>query len=97
MLRRKKRKKEIYNVVLSVLSDNAYHNLFADDLNELLRKHGLAGFKRGDVKKPGPLFSTNNYAFKTPSPSGKYLEFSTIISPIDISTVYFRFVSDFRK
>ncbi|KOX68668.1 Receptor-type tyrosine-protein phosphatase N2 [Melipona quadrifasciata] len=50
--------------------DNAYGNLFADDLNELLRKHGLAGFKRGDVKKPGPLFSTNNYAFKTPSPSG---------------------------
>ncbi|KAF3421866.1 hypothetical protein E2986_11258 [Frieseomelitta varia] len=50
--------------------DNAYGNLFADDLKELLRKHGLAGFKRGDVKKPGPLFSTNNYAFKTPSPSG---------------------------
>lgn len=31
----------------------------------------LAGFKRKerlDVKKPGPPFSTNNYAFKTQSP-----------------------------
>lgn len=58
--------------ILFLLSENAY-NLFADDINELLRKHGLAGFKRGDVKKPGPPFSTNNYAFKIPSPSSKYL------------------------
>lgn len=48
--------------------ENAY-NLFADDISELLQEHELADFKRGDVKKPGPPFSTNNYAFKTPSPS----------------------------
>lgn len=58
--------------ILFLLSENAY-NLFADDISELLRKHGLAGFKRGDVKKPGPPFSTNNYAFKIPSPSSKCL------------------------
>nr|XP_034182626.1 receptor-type tyrosine-protein phosphatase N2 isoform X1 [Osmia lignaria] len=52
--------------------ENAY-NLFDDDLNELLWRRELAGFKRRerlDVKKPGPPFSTNNYAFKIPSPSG---------------------------
>jgi hypothetical protein len=46
-----------------------------DDLNTLLWRRELAGFKRRerlDVKKPGPLFSTNNYAFKTQSPPGKY-------------------------
>lgn len=58
--------------ILFLLSENAF-NLFDDDISELLRKHGLAGFKRGDVKKPGPPFSTNNYAFKIPSPSSKYL------------------------
>ncbi|XP_029663204.1 uncharacterized protein LOC115235499 isoform X2 [Formica exsecta] len=49
------------------LYDEMYDN---NDLNALLRRE-LAGFKRRerlDVKKPGPLFSTNNYAFKTQSP-----------------------------
>nr|XP_012142192.1 PREDICTED: receptor-type tyrosine-protein phosphatase N2 isoform X1 [Megachile rotundata]XP_012142193.1 PREDICTED: receptor-type tyrosine-protein phosphatase N2 isoform X1 [Megachile rotundata] len=53
--------------------ENGYDNLFDDDdLNELWRRE-LAGFKRRerlDVKKPGPPFSTNNYAFKIPSTSG---------------------------
>lgn len=50
--------------------DEIYDN---NDLNALLRRE-LAGFKRRerlDVKKPGPLFSTNNYAFKTQSPLSK--------------------------
>lgn len=45
-----------------------------DDLDALLWQRELAGFKRRerlDVKKPGPLFSTNNYAFKTQSPPGE--------------------------
>ncbi|CAL7947394.1 unnamed protein product [Xylocopa violacea] len=52
-------------------NENVYDNLFDDDVNELLWRHELPGFKRRerlDVKKPGPPFSTNNYAFKTPSP-----------------------------
>ncbi|CAK9809523.1 Receptor-type tyrosine-protein phosphatase N2 [Anthophora plagiata] len=52
--------------------ENAYETLFDDDLSDILWRRGLAGFKRRerlDVKKPGPPFSTNNYAFKTPSPS----------------------------
>ncbi|XP_017796150.1 PREDICTED: receptor-type tyrosine-protein phosphatase N2 isoform X1 [Habropoda laboriosa] len=52
--------------------ETAYDTLFDDDLSEILWRRGLAGFKRRerlDVKKPGPPFSTNNYAFKTPSPS----------------------------
>ncbi|XP_043254031.1 receptor-type tyrosine-protein phosphatase N2 isoform X2 [Colletes gigas] len=51
--------------------ENTYDALFDDDLNEFLWRRELAGFKRRerlDVKKPGPPFSTNNYAFKTPSP-----------------------------
>ncbi|XP_017755362.1 PREDICTED: receptor-type tyrosine-protein phosphatase N2 isoform X2 [Eufriesea mexicana] len=53
-------------------SENAYDTLVHDDLTEFLWRRGLAGFKRRerlDVKKPGPPFSTNNYAFKTPSPA----------------------------
>lgn len=45
-----------------------------NDLDALLWRRELAGFKRRerlDVKKPGPLFSTNNYAFKTQSPPSK--------------------------
>lgn len=45
-----------------------------DDLDALLWRRELAGFKRRerlDVKKPGPPFSTNNYAFKTQSPASK--------------------------
>lgn len=51
--------------------ENTYDNLFENDLSELLWRRELAGFKRRerlDVKKPGPPFSTNNYAFKTPTP-----------------------------
>ncbi|XP_011688664.1 PREDICTED: uncharacterized protein LOC105450504 [Wasmannia auropunctata] len=43
-----------------------------DDLDTLLWRRELAGFKRRerlDVKKPGPPFSTNNYAFKSQSPA----------------------------
>ncbi|XP_076674923.1 tyrosine phosphatase IA-2 isoform X3 [Andrena cerasifolii] len=49
--------------------ENLYDSLLDDDLNELLWRREVAGFKRRerlDVKKPGPPFSTNNYAFKTP-------------------------------
>ncbi|XP_032683793.1 receptor-type tyrosine-protein phosphatase N2 isoform X2 [Odontomachus brunneus] len=49
----------------------SYDETIDDDLNELLWRRELAGFKRRerlDVKKPGPPFSTNNYAFKTQSP-----------------------------
>lgn len=63
------------SIKLQLLTENAYDNLFDDDLNELLWRRELAGFKRRerlDVKKPGPPFSTNNYAFKIPSTSGKY-------------------------
>ena len=44
-----------------------------EDFKELLRRE-LAGFKRRerlDVKKPGPLFLTNNFGFKTEPPPGK--------------------------
>ncbi|XP_054007884.1 receptor-type tyrosine-protein phosphatase N2 [Hylaeus anthracinus] len=54
------------------IDESTYDTLFGDDLSELLWSQELAGFKRRerlDVKKPGPPFSTNNYAFKTPSPS----------------------------
>ncbi|XP_076291389.1 tyrosine phosphatase IA-2 isoform X2 [Lasioglossum baleicum] len=47
--------------------ENDYDPLFGNNLNEYLRRRELAGFKRRerlDVKKPGPPFSTNNYAFK---------------------------------
>lgn len=43
-------------------------NLELDDLPAFLWSREFTGFKRPerlDVKKPGPLFSTNNYAFKT--------------------------------
>lgn len=52
-------------------SDTSYDVMLDDDLNTLLWRRELAGFKRRerlDVKKPGPPFSTNNYAFKTHSP-----------------------------
>lgn len=45
-----------------------------DGLDALLWRRELAGFKRRerlDVKKPGPPFATNNYAFKTLSPPSK--------------------------
>uniref|UniRef100_A0ABD2WIF4 Receptor-type tyrosine-protein phosphatase N2 n=1 Tax=Trichogramma kaykai TaxID=54128 RepID=A0ABD2WIF4_9HYME len=41
-----------------------------DDLNGLLWRRELAGFKRRerlDVKKPGPQYATNNFAFKIQS------------------------------
>ncbi|XP_070524678.1 receptor-type tyrosine-protein phosphatase N2 isoform X1 [Cardiocondyla obscurior] len=46
--------------------------MYDDDLDTFLWRRELAGFKRRerlDVKKPGPPFSTNNYAFKTQSPN----------------------------
>ncbi|CAL1676925.1 unnamed protein product [Lasius platythorax] len=53
-------------------SGTTYDEMYDDnDLDALLWGRELAGFKRRerlDVKKPGPLFSTNNYAFKTQSP-----------------------------
>ncbi|XP_029158182.1 uncharacterized protein LOC114930532 isoform X2 [Nylanderia fulva] len=53
-------------------SGTTYDEMYNDnDLDALLWRRELAGFKRRerlDVKKPGPLFSTNNYAFKTQSP-----------------------------
>ncbi|EFN65526.1 Receptor-type tyrosine-protein phosphatase N2 [Camponotus floridanus] len=53
-------------------SGTLYDEVYDDnDLNAYLLRRELAGFKRRerlDVKKPGPLFSTNNYAFKTQSP-----------------------------
>ncbi|XP_024936443.1 receptor-type tyrosine-protein phosphatase N2 isoform X2 [Cephus cinctus] len=55
----------------SVRPENAADLVFDDDLNALLLRQELAGFKRRerlDVKKPGPPFATNNYAFKTQSP-----------------------------
>ncbi|XP_011500604.1 PREDICTED: receptor-type tyrosine-protein phosphatase N2 [Ceratosolen solmsi marchali] len=55
-----------------------------NDFDDMLWRRELAGFKRRerlDVKKPGPPFSTNNYAFKTQSPNSmrkmKILQFST--------------------
>ncbi|XP_072765719.1 receptor-type tyrosine-protein phosphatase-like N isoform X1 [Anoplolepis gracilipes] len=56
----------------SEASGTLYDETYDDnDLDTLLWRRELAGFKRRerlDVKKPGPLFSTNNYAFKTQSP-----------------------------
>lgn len=51
--------------------ENAYDTVFDNDLDALLWRRQLEGFKRRerlDVKKPGPPYSTNNYAFKTQSP-----------------------------
>ncbi|XP_023288665.1 receptor-type tyrosine-protein phosphatase N2 [Orussus abietinus] len=48
-------------------SDDPADIVFDDDLDTLLLRRELAGFKRRerlDVKKPGPPFATNNYAFK---------------------------------
>ncbi|XP_018395926.1 PREDICTED: uncharacterized protein LOC108774340 isoform X2 [Cyphomyrmex costatus] len=53
-------------------SEAIYDEMYDDNLDALLWRRELAGFKRRerlDVKKPGPPFSTNNYAFKTQSPS----------------------------
>ncbi|KAG7196665.1 hypothetical protein KM043_016002 [Ampulex compressa] len=50
--------------------DDSYSSLPDDDIDTLLWRRELAGFKRRerlDVKKPGPPFSTNNYAFKAQS------------------------------
>ncbi|KAH0560938.1 receptor-type tyrosine-protein phosphatase N2 isoform X2 [Cotesia glomerata] len=47
-------------------------NINIDDLPTLIWNRELSGFKRPerlDVKKPGPYFSTNNYAFKTQTPT----------------------------
>ncbi|KAL2720816.1 receptor-type tyrosine-protein phosphatase-like N isoform X1 [Vespula squamosa] len=46
-------------------------DIHLDDLNALLLRRELSGFKRRerlDVKKPGPLFSTNNHIFKMQTP-----------------------------
>ncbi|KAK2579239.1 hypothetical protein KPH14_008206 [Odynerus spinipes] len=43
------------------------YGIYLDDLDALLLRRELSGFKRRerlDVKKPGPLFSTNNHVFK---------------------------------
>ncbi|XP_035734496.1 receptor-type tyrosine-protein phosphatase-like ida-1 isoform X3 [Vespa mandarinia] len=47
------------------------YGIHVDDLNALLLRRELSGFKRRerlDVKKPGPLFSTNNHIFKMQTP-----------------------------
>ncbi|XP_053598990.1 receptor-type tyrosine-protein phosphatase N2 [Microplitis demolitor] len=47
-------------------------NINIDDLPSLIWNRELSGFKRPerlDVKKPGPYFSTNNFAFKTQTSS----------------------------
>lgn len=72
----------IYTLQFTIILENTYDNLFENDLSELLWRRGLSGFKRRerlDVKKPGPPFSTNNYAFKTPSPISKFLLVSTLL------------------
>lgn len=56
---------------------NTYGTLFNNDLNEYLRRRDLPGFKRWerlDVKKPGPPFSTNNYAFQNQLQTGEEKE-----------------------
>ncbi|XP_012061922.1 PREDICTED: receptor-type tyrosine-protein phosphatase N2, partial [Atta cephalotes] len=58
--------------ITSDASGTVYDEMYDDDLDALLWRRELAGFKRRerlDVKKPGPPFSTNNYAFKTQSPA----------------------------
>ncbi|XP_011875923.1 PREDICTED: uncharacterized protein LOC105566484 isoform X2 [Vollenhovia emeryi] len=58
--------------ITSDASDTVHDEMYDDDLDALLWRRELAGFKRRerlDVKKPGPPFSTNNYAFKTQSPA----------------------------
>ncbi|XP_018342350.1 PREDICTED: receptor-type tyrosine-protein phosphatase N2 isoform X1 [Trachymyrmex septentrionalis] len=58
--------------ITSDASETVYDEMDDDDLDALLWRRELAGFKRRerlDVKKPGPPFSTNNYAFKTQSPA----------------------------
>nr|XP_031840719.1 receptor-type tyrosine-protein phosphatase N2 isoform X1 [Nomia melanderi] len=58
-------------------NENAYDNLLNNDFKEFLLRRELAGFKRRerlDVKKPGPPFSTNNYALKNQSPSNEEKE-----------------------
>ncbi|KAL6260058.1 hypothetical protein P5V15_007597 [Pogonomyrmex californicus] len=58
--------------ITSDTSGIAYDEMYGDDFDALLWRRELAGFKRRerlDVKKPGPPFSTNNYAFKTQSPA----------------------------
>ncbi|KAG5321895.1 PTPR2 phosphatase, partial [Pseudoatta argentina] len=58
--------------ITSDASGTLYDEIYDDDLDALLWRRELAGFKRRerlDVKKPGPPFSTNNYAFKTQSPA----------------------------
>jgi hypothetical protein len=52
-----------------------------NDYDDMLWRRELAGFKRRerlDVKKPGPPFSTNNYAFKTQSPPGMHKKYYNI-------------------
>ncbi|TGZ55071.1 receptor-type tyrosine-protein phosphatase-like N [Temnothorax longispinosus] len=58
--------------ITSDASGTVHDEMYDDDLDALLWRRELAGFKRRerlDVKKPGPPFSTNNYAFKTQSPA----------------------------
>ncbi|XP_014600401.1 PREDICTED: receptor-type tyrosine-protein phosphatase-like N isoform X1 [Polistes canadensis] len=51
--------------------DDAPFRIYLDDLDAILLRRELSGFKRRerlDVKKPGPLFSTNNHIFKMQTP-----------------------------
>lgn len=54
----------------NVFNDDDEDDDYASHLDAILLRRELAGFKRRerlDVKKPGPPFATNNYAFKTQS------------------------------
>ncbi|XP_046621979.1 receptor-type tyrosine-protein phosphatase N2 isoform X1 [Neodiprion virginianus] len=59
------------NFKSAISNENDFNNDdFANHWDALLFRRELAGFKRHerlDVKKPGPPFATNNYAFKTQS------------------------------
>lgn len=64
----------IYTYKSDAETSETYDDVLDDELDELLWRRELAGFKRRerlDVKKPGPLFATNNYAFKTQSTPSK--------------------------
>ncbi|KAF7406412.1 hypothetical protein HZH68_005781 [Vespula germanica] len=52
-------------------TDETPFDIHLDDLNAFLLRRDLSGFKRRerlDVKKPGPLFPTNNHIFKMQTP-----------------------------
>lgn len=89
----------ISNFSNTQITGNAYDILFDNDLSDLLWRRELAGFKRRerlDVKKPGPPFSTNNYAFKTQSAPSKYLSSPNRIHCLKVA-VLFRTLNYFEQ